>query len=197
MRFIAVIALSLLAAGCTQYSLIQPQRVVVKDAFSVEPDIAWNRINVTDIQGRTHTETWTADGPLLNALTFFAGIEDGNPLFRRTEEEERRDKLPAFRSTMNSTDIMELVEASYAKITQSSLTKTRNLRPAKFADADGFRFEMSFVGKDEVDREATAAGVVRNGKLYMILYHGARLHHHELRRPQAERIIESVRFQGT
>ena len=196
MRFIAVIALALLVGACTQYALVQPQRVTVKDALVVEPDIAWNKVNQQDITGRSSTEIWTADGPLLNTLTFFAGIEDGKPLFVQTAEQEKQDKLPEFRKTMSSTDIMELVESTYAKITQSSLTKTRELRPDKFAGKDGFRFEMTYVGKDEVDREATAIGMVHEGRLYMIVYQGTRLYHHGLRRQQAERIIQTARLPG-
>lgn len=197
MRFVVVIALAALVAGCTQYALVPPQqRVLVKDAFSVEPDMAWNRINEQGAFGPSRTETWTADGQMLNALTFFAGVEDGNPLFRQTAEQEKRDKLPVFRSNMNSTDIMELVEATYAKVVQTTLTKTRELRPAKFADADGFRFEMSLVGQDEIDREATATGTVRNGRLYLIFYQGARLHHYGLRQAQAERIIQTAKIEG-
>ena len=197
MRFIAVIALAMLLAGCTQYALVPPQqRVTVKDAFTVEPDIAWNKVNEQSVTGPGPTETWTADGQMLNALTFFAGIENGSPLFRQTAEQEKRDKLPVFRSNMNSTDVMELVEATYAKVVQTTLTKTRELRPAKFADTDGFRFEMSLVGKDEVDREATAIGTVRNGRLYLIFYQGARLHHYGLRQAQAERIIQTAKIAG-
>jgi hypothetical protein len=196
MRFVVVIALAMLVAGCTQYALVPPQqRVSVKDALTVEPDIAWNKINEQGAFGAGRTETWTADGQMLNALTFFAGIEDGNPLFRQTSEEEKRDKLPIFRGNMTPSDIMELVESTYAKVAQTTLTKTRELRPAKFADADGFRFEMSMVGKDEIDREATAIGTVRNGKLYLIFYQGARLYHYGLRQAQAERIIQTAKIQ--
>lgn len=195
MRY-AIVAVFLLLAGCAQYSAVGPQRVTVKDTLIVEPDIAWNKINAQDVSGRSRTEIWTADGHMLNTITFFAGIEDGRPLFVQTAEEERRVNLPAFRSTMTSIDVMELVEATYVKIAQSPLAKTRNLRPAKFADADGFRFEMSLVDKDEVDREAIAIGTVRNGRLYLIFYQGARLHHYSLRQAQAERIIQTAKFQG-
>lgn len=198
MRFLAVIALALLVGACTQYALVSPQqRVTVKDALSVEPDIAWNKINTQDITGRNQTETWTADGPLLNTLTFFAGIEDGRPLFVQTAEQEKKDKLPEFRKTMTSTEIMELVEATHAKRASAALTKTRNLRPEKFAGKDGFRFEMTFVGKDEVERDITAIGTVHNGRLYLIEYQGTHVYHYELRRAQAERIMQTAQLPGS
>jgi hypothetical protein len=197
MRFIAVIALALLVGACTQYALVQPQSVTVKDALIVEPDIAWNRINQQDISGRSQTEIWTADGPLLNTLTFFAGIEDGKPLLVQNAEQERqRGKLPEFRKSMTATEIMELVESTRAKLSPSSITKTRNLRPEKFIGKDGFRFDMTFVGKDEVDREVTVIGTVHEGRLYLIEYQGTRLYHYDLRRQQAERIIQTARLPG-
>jgi hypothetical protein len=198
MRFLAVIALALLVGACTQYALVSPQqRVTVKDALSVEPDIAWNKINTQDITGRNQTETWTADGPLLNTLTFFAGIEDGRPLFVQTAEQEKKDKLPEFRNTMTSNEIMELVEATHAKRANAALTKTRNLRPEKFAGKDGFRFEMTFVGKDEVERDITAIGTVHNGRLYLIEHQGTHVYHYELRRAQAERIMQTAQLPGS
>src|SRR5690348_2224735 len=137
MRFVAVIAMALLVGACTQYALVQPQqRVTVKDALVVEPDIAWNKVNTQDITGRNQTEIWTADGPLLNTLTFFAGIEDGKPLFVQTAEQEKNNKLPEFRKSMSPSEIMELVESTYGKLSQSSLTRTRELRPEKFVGKD-------------------------------------------------------------
>jgi hypothetical protein len=196
MRFVAALALALLVAGCTQFTLVPPQRVTIKDALSVEPDIAWNKISGSDITGRNRTETWTADGILLNTLTFYAGIEDGKPLFVQTAEQEKKGKLPEFRSSMTSTEIMEFVESTHAKRSTSSLTKTRNLRPEKFAGKDGFRFEMTYVGKDEVDRDVTVIGTVYNGRLYMIEYQGTHIYHYELRRQQAERIIQTAQLVG-
>ena len=195
MRFVAVIALALLASACAPFALVPPQqRVTVKDALSVEPDIAWNKINTQDITGRNQTETWTADGPLLNTLTFFAGIEDGRPLFVQTAEQEKNNKLPEFRKTMTSTEIMELVEATHAKRARAALIKTRNLRPEKFAGKDGFRFEMTYVGKDEVDRDVTVVGAVHNDRLYLIEYQGTHVYHYELRRAQAERIMQNAQL---
>jgi hypothetical protein len=191
-----ILIAALLLASCAQYTMVGPQRVTVKDVLSVEPDIAWNRINQQDISGRSHTEVWTADGPLLNTLTFFAGIEDGKPLFVQNAEQEKREKLPEFRREMSSTDIAELLESTYAKISGSPLVKTAGLRPEKFLGKDGFRFDMTLVGKDEVDREATAVGTVHEGRLYMIVYQGTRLYHHSLRRQQAERIIQTARLPG-
>lgn len=193
MRLIVLAAL-LIAVGCTQYAMVQPQRVSVKDAFTVEPDMAWNRFTPPTSVPGSRVELWTADGQALNVIAFFAGIEDGRPLFAQTSEQEKRQKLPEFKSSMTSTDVMELVEATYAKLSNSSLTKTRNLRPTKFGDIDGFRFEFSYVDKDSIDREAAAAGAVRKGRLYLIVYQGTRLYHHGLRLQQVERIIDTVRF---
>lgn len=136
-----------------------------------------------------YNEIWTADGQRLNAITF--GVVDGEPLVRREQQDE---KLPVFRRDMTPTEIVELVEASLTKLGNAPLVSARDLRPEKFGGADGFRFELSFVGKDNVEREATAAGTVRNGKLYLVVYEGTRLHHYKLRRDQAERIIQSVQF---
>jgi hypothetical protein len=191
LRFLAVLA-ALLPAACMQYTAIGPGRTTVDGGVSIEPSIAWNRASGTTTGAST--ETWTLDGQLLDTVTILGGVADGAPLalLRGVSVE----KLAPFRSTMTPNEIMDLYEASWSSLAKTSVTRTSNLRPAKLGGVDGFRFDASYTGVNEVASDVAAVGAVRNGKLYLIIYRGTHLHYFPTHLPDFERLVESVRLPG-
>ena len=194
-RLFSLLALvSALLSGCVQYVVVEPKRTAIQGVMTVEPQIAWNKAgNAPGAADSASTaEVWTVDGPLLHALSFYAGVADGQALAKPRPGTE--EKLPVFKSSMAPNDVMDLLESTIARISSSTVIKSRNLRGAKLGGQDGFRFELTYVLKDEVEREATAVGTIRNGKLVMILYQGAKLHYFQKYLPPVEQLIESVQF---
>jgi hypothetical protein len=198
MRAVAAVLLTALAAACVPYGNVAPKRTSVKGEISVEPTLSWSRVNPTPLDGWDfflpgRVERWTIDGERLETLTFIVGVPSGEPLFRVKGEKEKNQAK--FDARMTPSEIMDLFEAALAKSTQTPLTQAHNLRPVRFGDVEGFRFEMSYALVDEIDRELSAAGAVRDGKLTLLAYQGARLHHYGLYLPEFERILKSVHFE--
>jgi hypothetical protein len=102
--------------------------------------------------------------------------------------------LPVFRSDMTPSDITELFEATIGRITSTSIIDAKDATPVPFAEGDGFRFSYSMTLRDNVDRQGVACGTVRNGKLHLIAFHGARLHYFENGRPEIKRLVQSVQL---
>ena len=196
-RTLAALFALLGAASCVPYWSIAPKRTSVHGDLSVEPGESWARSWVTPFDGWAFwfpapVERWTIDGERLDLLTFYVGVPDGQPLIRIPDVKEK--SLPPFRQSMTPPEILDLFEAAFAKAGNTAVVDGRNLRPAKFGDADGFRFEMSLTLPDDIDRELAAAGAVRDGKLYLITFEGTRLYHYARHLPEFERIVASVRF---
>jgi hypothetical protein len=192
--------LALLVAACLPFGLVEPKRTEVKGALSVEPGLAWSRLNARvtdgwDFFAPLPVERWTIDGERLEALIFIIGVEAGEPLLRVADEKDANQ--PKFESWMSPSDIMDLFIAALGKALKTPLPDGRDLRPVRFADADGFRFELSYTSRDEIDRELAAVGAVHRGKLYLIAYQGARLYHYGRYLPEFERIVTSARFTGS
>jgi hypothetical protein len=188
----------LLLARCLPYGAVTPKRTLVKDEISVEPTLPWSRVNTMLTDGwefvdRAPVERWTIDGERLETLTFIVGIEADQPLLRVEDEKDKNQ--PKFDPAMTPSEIMDLFEAAFAKSSKTPLLKGRDLRPARLGDADGFRFEMSYALRDEIDRELSAAGAVRGGKLYLLAFQGDRLYHYGLYLPEFDRILASLRFE--
>ena len=74
----------------------------------------------------------------------------------------------------------------------SSRFPPRNVRPAPFGSADGFRFEVSYAGTAGVKREAIVAGAVLDKRLHVIAYEGTALYHFGKYRHEVEHILRSV-----
>lgn len=177
--------LCLALIGCAQYSLVPAKRTSIGDLYSVDPQIAWNKSTSGGV------ELWTVDGPSLEALHFISEVEDGKPLFDipRAKEEE----LPVFRAGMGPSEIVELVVDSLARAGANKV-EPLNARPAKFGNADGIRFELSFQSAEGLEEDGIVAGAVVNKKLYLILYTGARMHYFPAYKDQVERLIASVQM---
>ncbi|WP_315760431.1 hypothetical protein [Sphingomonas sp. Y38-1Y] len=163
------LALALMLAGCSDYVLVPAGRpiAVARSGLTVTPDRAWNRN--AGLRPGKRAESWTLDGPLLNDLTFYGGIEDGEPLFR--EVDKREAPLPRFAATMLASDIAELVERSYRVATGTTLFEMNALAPARLAGREGFvmRYRYTLPG-DEVRRRGEARGAVVAGRLYLLTY---------------------------
>jgi hypothetical protein len=192
-----VVAILVLLAACTPFTLIAPERQIVGGVISVQPGMKWNRITMSAYRG--NVEAWTLDGPTLNTLLFFTGVPDGEPLFTRAADAAQaaqQEKPAVFRSTMNPVEVQELLEATMARYFQSTIAEARNLKPAPVANGQGFRFETRLVGRDEVERDGVFVGTIRNGKLYGAWFQGAKLHYFKRYLPEFDQMVASAQLVG-
>ena len=162
-RTSASVLLLLIVAGCASYSMVGSGTHSLK-GMKVTTDTAWNKAPSNAVFGGR--QTWTQDGLMLNQLTFFEGIEDGDTLYKVSKKEE----FPPFTSDLLAHEIMEIFEASLSKLSQTSVASTANLKPMTFGGHSGFRFEYSYVAADDVARQGMAAAAVVEDKLYMISF---------------------------
>jgi hypothetical protein len=179
-------------AACTTVTHVRPgERTVISGALSVQPPKDWSEVSTFSLYG-AHVVVWTKDGEALDKLCFVAGLENNASIHA---DRPGKTPEPKFRANMTPTEVMELFEAAYSRPTSTPVIfRTSGLRLAKFAGLDGFRFDFSFVDQaDEVERKGIATGAVHNGKLYLVFYHGARIHYFAKNLPEVEAIIGSAK----
>lgn len=132
----------------------------------------------------------TIDGPWLNRLYVVDGLKPGQSLLRP----ERRDRPnPAYRDNMTSRELVEFVVDSVAMINYQA-PEALNLRPAKFGDADGVRFDIATKTEAGLLIDATALVAQRDGRLHLMLFLAPREHYYAATLPEVERIFASVAF---
>ena len=179
---IFLVILTMVLAGCIQFSLVEPTRTMIGDLYSVEPQIQWN----SNKNGKY--EVWTVDGLGLQRLQFINGIEDKETIFEGKKEYEKL----IFKKSMTASEVMDLYVAN---LTADGARKvvTQNLKPNQFGNHSGFRFDLNFVNKEGLEWNGTVVGAVINGKLYLISYAGARAHYFTKYKPEVERIFQSIK----
>ena len=188
-----LIAVVLTLTACAQYTLVKgDKRIEVGDAFSVEPQIAWTRIANPLHSGKT--EVWTVDGPFLQLLRFYKGIDDSQVLEELTDSAGNPIKnLPTFTKDMSPIEISELFETTLARAGAQQFKMDR-IRPATFAGTNGFRFDFHFAIESGLKKIGFAVGAVRDGKLYMISYVGTSLHYFGKDKGIVEHLIGSAQM---
>lgn len=184
---------ALLLAGCTTLSQVSGTQPVTIGTLEVTPPTTWSQVMRTSLTGGSHVVVWTKDGQALDKLCFIAGLSDNQSIHA---DRSGKPPEPRFHKWMTPTEVMELFEAAYARPEGSPvLFNVASLRPERFAGRDGFRFDFSFIDQaDEVERKGIAVGTVHDGRLYLIFYHGARIHFFRKNLPEVEAIIRSAKL---
>lgn len=181
-----VLAIAVLLAGCVQYQLAGAgDPIAMGDAFVLKPQSAWSRID----HGRV--EMWTVDGPLLDQVLVYKGLTDGQDLLPPQPVGEEKKDLPTFQKAMTALEVRDLVEATFARADQVDI-ETSDMKPWKFADTDGFRFEYSFTNKSGLRKRGFAVGTIYKEKLYLIVYAAAELYYFDKYAGELEKVVSSI-----
>lgn len=188
-----LIGVLLTLTACAQYTLIKgDKRVEISDAFSIDPQVAWTRI--ANPLSSNKVEIWTIDGPYLQIVQFFKGIDDGSVLQELHDKTGRPIKnLPTFSKDMSPIEISELYETTFTRVGAQQFEVER-IRPVTFAGTQGFRFDFTFAAENGLKKSGFAVGTIREDKLYLIGYVGTSLHYFDKDKGVVERLIGSAQM---
>ena len=185
---LALAALALTLQGCSSfgagegfgsdyYSLVRVgSRQVGDGSMTVTAPRPWNRTRKLFIFDDVRwVEDWTLNGPLLDGMSFVAGLPSGKYLIRQRRTEDRQ--VPRFRSDMSAPEITAMLESLYRVRGGAIDFRTTSLKPRSFLGTNGFQFDFEHLDSDELWRRGRAVGAVVNGKLYLILFDATRSHY--------------------
>lgn len=143
---------------------------VAESSLTVTPSRDWNQLGS---RIGKKTETWTLDGEYLNDVTYFGGIEPGNPLIR--ERSKTREPLPKFTQTTLLAEVPELLERTSRAYRHSGSFQVTSVDVIRFLDHDGVSFAYQFTDEDQLTRRGEGRATIVEGKLYMITFEAPRL----------------------
>ena len=174
------------------WTIMSPSRpvAVAKSGLTVTPRTEWNR---SSSRPSKKGEIWTQDGVSLNAMSFFAGIMTGEPIYK--DRNKKDAPLPRFDARMTAPEIVQLFEASNRIILKTSLFEIDQVEPAKLAGHDGVRFTYHYVVQDEeVRRKGEARAAVIGGKLYLINFVAPAIHYYDHGIAEARSMMDGARL---
>ena len=159
------------------------------DVFDMhlDSDLKWSRIK------STRQELWTIDGTALNSLSIFSGVKPGEHVFQMLKEKKSRPNGPWFRPGMRPDEVRDIVVdalmgQSWAKVSSDQL------RPQRFGDADGLRFEMTLTNPDGLVYKGSVAAVERGGKLTVLVWKAPAEYYYDRDAVAVGKMFDSLRF---
>ncbi len=179
---ISCLVLLMVLASCSPYRLVEPKQQNIAERYSVTTPVAWTGAAIRD------GESWTINGPALDELNFFAGLLEGRSL---VSPDAGTGDPPVFKSRMRANEVMELVTDSLA-FSGYKRVKGSKLRPAKFGQLSGFRFEFVFSTEDGLKYAGKAIGAVTQGELHLILFSAPFSHYFPTYNQTVEQIFSSI-----
>jgi hypothetical protein len=169
----------LASAGQTQ--------VIAKSDIQALPQTDWNKLNA---RRSPQAETWTFDGELLNAVTFYTGVPGGKPLLREVDKKNR--PLPKFPKNMLLPDLPGFLERTYRITKDISTFNVEHVEPGFFAGQKGVSFDYTFVGSDDVRRKGEASAAIIDGQLYVVTYEAPLIYFYEKSRTHYHQLLASL-----
>jgi hypothetical protein len=172
------------------WKLVASHRPIDLAGMTVVAPSDWNQAS-----GRPgkQGQTWTQDGFDLNGLEFFAGVPDGQPLYR--ERNHKRNPMPQFDSGMLLPDLADFFERSFRAQNQLATFTVLETQPTRFGGHDGLRVRYQYVLlNDELTRLGEVRLAVVKRKLYVANYFAPQLHYFPAGLSEADAIMDSARF---
>lgn len=182
--------LVLAVAGCASVSKVETGETVIRERLAVQVETPWNRFERGQADNVT---TWTVEGITVDALRFYVGVQDGQPI-APTPSGSKTAPL-TFTKSMQPAEVVALYQSMLTR-DGSSFTLDR-IEATEFVGSKGFRFDYSLVRKvDDVRLRGVVWAAIRNGELFAIQYSAPRLAFYPKHIAKVEAIARSARVKG-
>lgn len=150
------------------------------------PQTKWNVTNGPVEQ------IWTKNGPLLDRVDVYGGLEDGDVLVRVWGKENPHH----FKKGMTSLEVVELYKNSLT-FSGGINVEIGEIKPAKLGGQDGFEFEFSLRDSGGLKKKGLVRGAISNEKLYLMSFNAPVLHYYDLVYADALELMGSAQLPAT
>ncbi|MEX0694256.1 MAG: hypothetical protein WD075_07430 [Rhodospirillales bacterium] len=181
MKKIFVLSILYALNACTVYSLVEPGKVEVGDAYVITVNSSWSK------SSHGHTYTFTKDGPALQSLTITTGIKEKDFMVSGSTDAP----LPPYKKDLSLIEIQQFINDSMVALGAEKMEFTE-IRPEPFGAWQGIRAEYNYFTKSGLQIRGLIVAAQNNDKFYYIMYNAPALHFFEKNRKDAEDIIQSV-----
>lgn len=186
-KLVAILLLAMLAACTSPGGTLQ--RAGSADVFDLQLDtgLDWSRIK------SAREELWTIDGTNLNSLSIFSGIKPGEHVFMMAREKKSRPDGPWFRAGMRPDEIRDIIVDALRELNWANVGSDA-LRPHRFGEIDGLRFELALTNPDGLVYKGTVAAAENGGKLTVLVWKAPAEYYFDRDSVAVGRMLDSMRF---
>lgn len=178
--------LALALTSCATNTL---QRAGASTVFDMQLDsqLDWARIK------GSRNEAWTIDGTNLNLLRIYSQVKPNEHVFMARKEKASKPDGPWFRPGMRPDELRDLILDGIRE--QGSVNVSASgLRPHRFGDSDGVRFDIAMSSTSGLNYRGTVAAVERQGRLTSLVWSAPSEHYYDRDAAQVNHMLDSMRF---
>jgi hypothetical protein len=158
-KLLLLAMLVVLLASCANGSqLVKAAQGVRVFDVAFDTNLDWSR----ETYGRM--ELWTIDGLPLNEFVVVSKVRPGEHVFLGARDRKSRPDGPWFREGMRPDEIRDVLLDGLRGDGWNNVSAS-NLRPARFGDVDGLRFELELTHGNGLVYRGMAAAAVHDGRL--------------------------------
>lgn len=184
-----LLALATVLSSCSPISLAPAGSFQIGKGASTVLDRDWNDISALMSDQTRTVRLLSINGPLLNRLYLSDGLSDGQALVRPVRSREAT--TPVFRIDMGFSEQVEFVSDSVAALGYERVA-TEAIRPIEVSGQRGVRFGITAATKAGLDIKGLAQAVVKDDRLYVVLYLAPAEHYFDASRSNAETAMDSL-----
>jgi hypothetical protein len=183
----AALLIVLLAACGPGRKLVVANTGITMLNLRVDTSLDWSR------EKGPRVEVWTIDGVPLNRFLVVSKIKPNEHVFLAAKERKSRPDGPWFRPGMRPDEIRDVILDAYREGGWSRLTSS-NLRPARFGDVDGLRFEVTMTSESGLIYKAQFGAAEVDGKLTHFEWTAPAEHYYDRDAAVVDKMFASIRF---
>ena len=187
-RWLLLGALLVLLSACASGGkLVVAQEGVRVFDLAFDTNMDWARTRLS------RAELWTIDGLPLNEFVVVSKVKPGEHVFLAAKERKRRPDGPWFREAMRPDEIRDVLIDGLRGDGWSNVS-TSNLRPARFGEVAGLRFDMQLTHANGLVYRGTYAAAVHEGRLTHWFWMAPVEHYYGRDIAAVNRMFDSARF---
>jgi hypothetical protein len=189
LRPLALVALLLALAACAGSGgrLVKPGPNPAGGRLMIDSEMEWTRMSASRYQ------LWTMDGELLNRLYLIPRVREREFIFLGQRQTRRRPDGAFYHRGLRADELRDLI-LDGLRASGTANVEATNLRPARFGNRDGLRFEFSLANPEGLRYQGMAAAFEHDKGLALAIFLAPGEHYYPRDAEKVSKMLETLRL---
>jgi hypothetical protein len=189
LRTLALAALLPALAACAGGGgrLVKPGPNPAGGRLMIDSEMEWTRMSASRYQ------LWTIDGELLNRLYLIPRVREREFIFLGQRQTRRRPDGAFYHRGLRADELRDLI-LDGLRASGTADVEATNLRPARFGNRDGLRFEFSLANPEGLRYRGMAAAFEHEKGLALAIFLAPGEHYYPRDAEKVSKMLETLRL---
>lgn len=188
LRILALAALLCTLAACASGGrLVKPGPNAAGGKLMIDSEMEWTRMSASRYQ------LWTMDGELLNRLYLVPRVREREFIFLGQRQTKRRPDGAFYHRGLRADELRDLI-LDGLRASGTTNVQATDLRPARFGNRDGLRFEFSLANPEGLRYRGMAAAFEHEKGLALAIFLAPGEHYYPRDAEKVSKMLETLRL---